>query len=546
MSFLSFLRPVQRVVQVAMPNAWGGLEAGRVDRTDPDFAPSPRGPNALIEASNLPRIRAKARFLAKSDPNIKAAREAHLNNVVGLGIGSEADTDWPELNEAIDKLMEWAGRAVNKDRDTTISESQRQFYGECFDGGDVAVHHTMAKPWKGYPAMPAIELIEAERVDVTLTGVYNGRQVRHGVEFDSEGRVSGYLVYVEHPDDGWYPGMRIMETERYDARDTLLTFFGGEPNQIRGLPEATSVIDTARVNKTILDDFATLLKVVLSLGVFFTSPSNVFNTILRSKNGKNAAVVDGRGDPVMRMEPGIVGIMPEGTTMQVAQGSQQAPGVDQLGHALQRRMARGTGVPTAELSGDWSRVNFASQRAEGLSARKGWRPRQRWVWTDHTEQWRRRVIDWAIAVGRITLTPEQRLAINEDRERLYKCAPRFPGWEYVNPAQEAMAAGEDIDNGVRSPQEVIGERGGSPRQVARDMARWEKLVQQEREREGLGPKAGANPDNRERRKDQTDRDDRDQDDNDRKTDESRAARMAALAAAQKADDAGGASDAQAA
>lgn len=540
MSVRDWFRPVERVIQVALPSAWGGLGAGRVSRTDADFAPASMGPNALNEISSLPRIRAKARLLAKDDPNVKAARLAHLNNVVGVGIGSESNTGFDDLDEKIDKLIAWASRAVNLDRDTTLAESQRQFYGEVFDAGDVLVHHTMAPAWRGYPAMPAITLVEAERVDSTMTGVIDGRQVRHGVEFDARGRVSGYRVYVEHPNDGWHPGARALETVRYDARDALLAFFDGEPNQIRGLPAITSIIDSARLNKTILDDFSSLLKIVLNLGVFLTGP--MFKGLMRTKAGKNAAVVDSKGDPLMRIEPGMVGILPEGSDMKVVQASQQAPGVDQLGFALQRRMARGAAVPTAELSGDWSRVNFASQRAESLSARKGWRPLQRWVWQDHSEQWRRRVIDWAILVGRLSLSGEQRAAFDVEPERLYAHTPRFPGWEYVNPAQEAMAAGEDIDNGVRSPQEVIGERGGSPRQVAKDLARWEKLRAEARAAEGLAPTAEVKP-ARERRQQQTDRD------NQRTAGARRADRggtLAAMAAAQQADDAKGELNAQAA
>ena len=468
------------------PRQWrtdGGLDAGRVDRRDPDFMPMGYGPNTLVDRSNLARIKARVRSLIDNNEYIDGALETHTDNIVGLGITCEADTGFDDLNEQLDDLFEWASRRVDPDRSMTLPESQRLFYRELFVG-ECLVHHVVAEAHRGWPTMPAIELIDGERLDHTLEKqVDGGGYIRQAVEFDNKGRTVAYHVMTEHPGDASLvssPMVGGAATERYPVEDAELCHLTRRVAQIRGLPQTLSVIGTIRMEDGLCEDTMLAARVAAQLGAFFEMSGDT--QLFHQGDGTDALAVDAMGKPIQRIEPGSVGFVRPGSKLHLVAPNQPGPQFETAVSVLLRRISRALRVPFDVLTGDYSKTNYSSSRAAGLDARKSWQPRQRFVWNHHTEPWRRRLIDWAVFMGRVKLTNEHRAKLKSNPELLYRSEPLFPGWRYVNPAQESVAAGEDLDNGVRSHIEVIADRGGSWRRVIRQQAKWER----ELEKAGIG------------------------------------------------------------
>ena len=470
--------------------------AGTISRRDPDFIPRGLGPNAMAElgggAGGLDLVVRRMRDLGDNNELVDGAAETWLDNVVGTGIDDvEPDTGFEDLNEQIAALWEWAIRRVDPERCMTLGEDQRLFGRELYLAGECIVYYPMAEAFRGYPTMPAVELIDRERMPLDLTGVHNGNEVRQGVEYDAKGRVVAYHVLREHPrDGGWSRGITMgmgasigsPGVMRLSAEDAEASFFSRRIAQLRGVPRPVSVVETIRKEDAYQRDVMDQAHLAACLGAFFESPDD---NLFRQPSGANAAAVDAMGNPITRIEGATVGFVRKGGGLQIVGTNLPQQGFENATAVLQRRMSRALRVPYSALSGDASRTTFSSMRGEGLDARKGYRPAQRFVWEHHTEPWRRRLIDWAVLTGRITLTGEQVAAIAKNPETLYRCEVGYPGWDYVNPAQEANAAATDIKSGVKSPVEVIQERGGNWRRTVRQAVKYASFRKQELEAAGL-------------------------------------------------------------
>jgi capsid protein len=492
---------------------WAAYEAARPQRTDPDFMPSGLGVNALAEAfGGRDLIVRRMRHLADNNELVDGAAHTRCDNIVGTGIDDcEPDTGFTDLDEQIAKVWEWAVRRVDPERDMALWESQRLFEREITIAGEMLVHYPVAAAFRGWPAMPAVELIETERIPSDLTGVVPqgmqgaGNRVRQGVEYDAKDRVVAYHVLVANPRDNdlgplgtiAFGGANLSHylgsasLKRIPVEDCELAFVPRRSQQLRGVPRGMTAVRTVRTEAGFTEDSMGQARLAATLGVFFAGehlPVNLF----QQKDGTQAASVDARGNPIMTLARNVVGFLRGKTELKTVGGNLPGPNFVEAVAVLFRRIARAFGVNYASFSGDSSKTTFSSMRGESLDARKGYRPEQRFVWEHHTEPWRRRLIDWAVMTGRVKLTLEQMAAVKKDPDLLYRCEVGYPGWEYVNPAQEAMAAGEDIANGVRSEVEIIQERGGSWKRTVRQRAKYRKFQKEEFAKAGVPEPADPN------------------------------------------------------
>jgi hypothetical protein len=254
-----------------------------------------------------------------------------------------------------------------------------------------------------------------------------------------------------------------------------------------------SSLRTIRTEEAFVGSTMALAELAINMSFCMEGDPSMFQA---DADGVKAAMVDAYSNPVFRPEPGQVVFYPHGSSPPVIVGT-NVPGqqFDSTDANLLRRMARGARVPFSAYSADSSRTTFSSMRGEALNARKDYKPMQRFVWEHHTEPYRRRLIDWAIFTGRIELTPQQRALFADpiSRERLYKCSPGYPGWDYVNPAQESMAAATNIESGVKSPIDVIIVRGGTVDNVIAGIIKYELKLKAARKEAGLEDKAPAPP-----------------------------------------------------
>lgn len=478
-------------------------EAGQVTRRDPDFIPRGLGVNALAEQGLDLAVR-RSRDLVDNNELVDGAIKSRVNNVVGIGIDDlEPDTGYPDLDEQLAELIEWAARRVDTQRNRSLADDQRLFQRELDIAGTVLVHYPTVKAWRGYPAMPAIELIEFERLPLDLAGVVPkgkegaGHEVRQGIEFDDDGAVAAYHVLRFHPKDGgwgsfgasWGAGsfggsLGGDDLVRIPVENAELVHEWRRIGQLRGLPQAISVMGTIRTEQQFQEVCIDQARIAASLGLFFETPDD---RLFKQPDGSYALMVDAMGNPVMRIEGSTVGFVRPNGGLKIAAATLPGPTFESTGKVLQRRTSRGLGLPYSTYSGDASDTSYASMRGEKLDARSGYLPLQRLVFERHTEPWRRRVIMWGILTRLIVLSPEQvrRFSGPIGLERLFKVTPGYPAAGYIDPKAESTARATDIGVGVRSPIDAVQEDGRNWKRVIAERVKFAQRLKVEMEKAGI-------------------------------------------------------------
>lgn len=474
---------------VASPRAY---EAGRVRRTDPDFTPVLIGPNALADQT-LDLVRRRCRWLGDNHPLIAGAKTTLIHNVCGEdGIMLRPATEWPELNKALKALWFELEEGVDPGRECSLRESQAVFLGELFDGGDVLAHYPVVEAFRGAPAGPALELIAAEQLDLmhTRSGRPGEPRIRQGVELDRAGRRVAYHVLTEHPGDFWAGAGGLARTRRVPASEARLCLVMRRPGQIRGVPMIVAAVQTSRLEDGYQDAFLQMALAAACIGVFFEGLPATAEVI---KSLQRSGLIDADGNPVRRLEPGLIGYMQPGMKPTVLSPNLPPPNFEQVSALLARRMGASAGMGYADFTRDEGDTTFSAARAEALKSRKLYRAAQVYVYRHHTAPLYRRMVAWAIAAGRVALTDAQQTAWLRTPTALTRCAPILPGWEWVNPQQEAQAAEISLRIGVRSLPELVAEHGRHFEDVIDEQLEAEIYERERRQALGLPPRPTAAP-----------------------------------------------------
>lgn len=482
-----------------MPGGRMGYARARGMRSDAGWRPGGYGPNANSEAAvgGAVDVRASVRELADTDELIDGGVDAVVEAVVRTGIGIKAKTAWPELNAQIDAVLDWASGRVDSERSMGLAESQSLFLRELLIAGEVGVHLPMAEAvagayvGSGWPMMPAVDLICAERLPIGLHAgekaapgflrgmlggvepgeVPAGHSVRSGVETDAQNRVVAYHVLPEHPADGGT--FRLFSGKqtclRIDATTLEWCFVSREAEQIRGVPSLMTALNTARMAENLVADAFTQTRSGAAFGLICEMPAGSVMPTSSEKddNGqpREYFAVDGAGQPVNRVVAGQMNFVKHGTKVTVTQPTLPGPDLADSEAVLNRKKARALRVPYSTLSGDQTRENFASMRGGELAARRGYRQRQKFVFDHHTSPWAAEVVRWAVLMGRVSLTAEQARALTTEPHRVLAFTAQYPGFDYVSPFDEGRTDDLAIENGTKSAIEVIGERGRDWRQT---------------------------------------------------------------------------------
>ncbi len=478
-----------------------GYQGGEYSSADPDFSPALTGPNALADRT-LPLLRRRCRWLVDQHPNLSGAVQILANNVVGTGYFPKPNTGDVELDKKLTDLWWEHAEAVDVDRRMSMAQSQELALREMAAVGEFLVDIPYAPAWRGVPSCPALDLIDTDRLpiggfDMAISAVKapsagSRGEVRQGVELDSIGRVTGYHLYEDHPADGGF-GRFATRLIRLDASRASLGFVVRRVRQRRGIPWPVAVVNTTRMEDAYHEANILMAQSAAYLGLFFKGmrppgmqASDEFNTPL-----------DGAGNPVTSAYPGQVGYLAQNADLIVKGGSLPGPTFDKTLGVMQQRMAAGLGISYAALSRDNSKNNFASQRAEALEDRRGYRRMQSLLWHLHTRPYWEALTVWAVTSGKINLDKvkaEVRAAIEADPRVLARCSVVFSGWEWVNPAQEASADETALRIGKTSRQRIAQTSGATWQDIIDEELEVEKYEIEKRKSLGLPPKqipAGA-------------------------------------------------------
>ena len=450
-----------------------------------------------------PRIRGLVREEVRNNPFARGAKRAHRNNVVGDADVGQGVTVNAAVLDANGKPSENINKALNEawqyHMNFLDARGRWHFNDLCaladqslMESGEVL---TLVKRRRNrangrLAKIPlSIEMLEPDRLPMNsewiignqigrlggMTSVMFGsenepksekRRVHHGVEYDENGCIAGYFLLEAHPGDDWSFG-RSLRAKRVDASEVIHYFDPERCEQTRGVSRFVAGINT-------LADLRQLYSWELIAAMAQATQALHFETggikmADYSDGGATDGLTDAHGNPVTSLEPGQI-LTGKGKVNFL---SPNRPGgtFQPFVSWLTRAIAASVDMGYSTVAHDYSGGSFSSLRQEALEERRGYRTDQgllsrhfvRRIWWEFVE---------ACAVAGIISASD----FERNPERYQRCEIHVPGWEYVNPLQEAQADAVQLANGMKDLDEVPNVSGLEPEDRLRRMSALKKLA----------------------------------------------------------------------
>lgn len=415
------------------------------------WSAAPFGRMASESVAAAAPLRNRARDAYANNPHARAAVEAWVTALVGTGARAlpkhpdansraaiaTALEDWAD-DADINGLTDWYGLQAEIARALVID-------------GEALVLQIEGPSGLRLRLLPAEMLADDETRDLG-----GGRQIVGGVEFDGQGRRVAYWIRPELPAAAW---LTLAAPERVDAADVIHIFKPLGAGQVRGVSWLAPVL----LKLGEIDQLSDALLVGFKI-------SSMYVGFLENTN--DLAVTDG-GAALFgtdKLESGTIKVLPAGHKLNFSapQQAQQAP--DFLAAEL-RSVAVGMGVPAHLITGDLSKANYGSLRADLVAFRQRYEQIQ---YGTLAPVLLRRIYGRAVT----SLILAGRLAADgfESDPRAWTAAEfLFPAPPWIDPAKDAAAYRELIDSGLMSRRQAVAERGWSvealDEEIANDRAR---------------------------------------------------------------------------
>ena len=438
-------------------------QAARASRLTSGWATSTTSADSEL-LSSLTALRNRSRALVRDSAYAKRAKVLVQNNVIGAGIGMQAqvmssrDSLRTDVNDAIEEAWrDWACAEYCHTGGTLhFCDLERALMAQVFEAGEVFVRKHY-RPFGGGTVPFALELIEAERIADELqtalssVGAAAGNIVKMGIEVDRYGRPVAYYVRSRHP--GELRGIQgeTDKVERVAAEQIMHLRLVDRWPQTRGEPWLHAV--ARKLND--MDGYSEA-EIVAARGA-----ANYVATI-ETPEGDNplATPVDPanpQGEKDIVTEPGMTVRLAVGEEMKFNNPSRPNTALDPFMRYMLREVAAGTGPSYESLSRDYSQSNYSSSRLALLDDRDLWRMLQQWFLRTfrlpvHKEWLRAAVLSRAIAAIRVE---EYAADLKKFEAVLFK--PR--GWSWIDPMKEVDAYKAAIKAGFMTVSDVIATTG---------------------------------------------------------------------------------------
>jgi len=404
-------------------------------------------------ASSLPILRARSRQLCRDAGYAKRARVVVVNNVIGSGIGLQAqvmstrNTLRENTNSAIEEAwLEWC-RADSCHTGGTLhfADLERLAMGQVFEAGEIFVRKHPRR--FGQSRIPyALEIIEAERI-ADLRGVSapaNG-VMRLGIEADQYHRPIAYWIRRRHPGETGVGYAGRDEIERVPANEIIHLRIVDRWPQMRGEPWMHAV--ARKLND--MDGYSEA-EIIAARG------AAAYMAAIESADGETALTeTQADGSQQMGFEPGSVWKLATGEKVVFNAPVRPNAAMDPFMRMMLREIAAGVGVSYESLSRDYSQSNYSSSRLALLDDRDLWRVLQLWFIRSFREVVHREWLMQAVLAGAIPGIPIDQYAANPAAFEAARFKPR--GWTWIDPAKEVQSKIEAVQAGFTTVTDVIAE-----------------------------------------------------------------------------------------
>ncbi|GHB34039.1 phage portal protein [Pseudovibrio japonicus] len=412
--------------------------------------------DADIQA-NAPTLRARSRDLIVNNKYVASSVNTHVDNLVGTGIIPRAASDNPELNQRINDAWDlWVEKSA--------PDGQMDFYGQqsqlcagLVGSGEMFGRRRVRRFLDERLVPMQIQTFESEFIDESKREASTkNRRIVSGIEFDKIGARTGYWMYSSHPNDANGFGGGQATSKLIKSAD-VFHLYEPQRTQVRGLPWTTPVIIAAKEFQDYEGaELVRKLTEACLVGSLDIGPQGQIND--RDSN-LGVGVFDTDGNPVERIEPGLIYL-----TRGAGQLNFNAPAVggntEQFSRLSLRGVAAGLRVPYELVAKDFGQVNYSSGRSALLAYRTFVRRCQRNLLI---HQVCRPVWGWFLEMANLVgIAPEDPIPVMWT----------LPTFEHINPIDDVRADLIAIRSGMKTLPQVITERGGNPRKVLEEVAKF--------------------------------------------------------------------------
>ena len=427
----------------------------------------------------LQQLRNRSRALIRDAAYAKRARTIVCNNVIGSGIGLQAQVKSPrgipnaKINEAIEEAWaEWSRPAhCHTGGRLHLADIERLAMGQIFEAGEIFLRlHPIALDGSAVPL--AIEVIESERLadHYSIARAQSGNEVRMGVEVDGYQRPVAYWIHATHPGDTFAGSMQRDSLVRVPADQIMHLYVVDRWPQSRGEPWLHAV--ARKLND--MDGYSEA-EIVAARGAaaymaFIKTPdATPIPGDVAAPNAQKQIVLDA----------GLVEQLPPGYDIVMNNPNRPNPNMDPFMRMMLREVSAGVGVSYESLSRDYSQSNYSSSRLALLDDRDLWRVLQGWFIRSFRVELHRKWMTAAVLSSAIPGLSAEEYGAAMPRYQAVRFKPR--GWGWVDPTKEVEAYKQAVRCGFTTVSDVISQTGGG--QDIEDV-----LEQRERELEMMAEK----------------------------------------------------------
>lgn len=317
-----------------------------------------------------------------------------------------------------------------------------------------------------------VKLLDARQVDQSITRVSDGGSILQGVSFDRGGRVNGYWIrpFVLGSVNSAPQAVFIQARTSWGRARAVHLFDLLVPGQVRGLSPLVAALSPAH-SKATLREFA------LAAALVQTMTATTIESDLPAAQALNSLVVNdqfqggsyspetwlkARGEfyeaATVTLQPGTVSHLMAGDKFKMHRAEAPNRTYNDFDQSLARETAKAAGSSAEDLSGYFGDTSFSASRlAMELPSRINKRRRSAIVvpfYSNVFAAW----LEEACETGRVKL-PEGAPAFWEARDAYTQCVWRGDGKPVADPLKAAQADILELENGLSTLEEKLGERG---------------------------------------------------------------------------------------
>lgn len=454
-------------------------EGATTGRRLSSWGTSSAGPNA-VTTSSLNTLRSRSHETIRNNPYGCSAKAHYVSNMVGTGFKPRWRLDDEQLKKEIQQLWEdWV--------DEADAYGQTDFYGLLalivgteYESGECLVRFRDRQMSDGLSVPLQLQVLEPDHLDTHNTKILNnGNTIQMGIELNAIGERAAYWLSRRHPGDNTpMSNPSLVGDVRVPAEDIIHCYRMLRPGQLRGLPHLATVLVTLKEIDETEDGTVVRAKAAGMFAAFITRNTGDGSDLTGTAGVGTDEGSDTNGNQITGLEPGMLAYLDDKEEITFSDPPDVGGNLTVLLKHLLRKSAIAAGVTYEQMTGDLSEVNFSSIRAGLIEFRRRVEMLQ---YSMVVHQVCRRVANrWllsAVVSGAISI-PDY-----FQNQRMYRRIDwQPPGWQWVKPLEDVMAAVMKIRAGLSSREAEVATMGNNVEDIDvanardRDRAKQSNLV----------------------------------------------------------------------